>query len=123
MNTKAILLIAILFIPSIVSGKEPAKPISADTIQVLKIAAQDERAVIKTPDGKTQIIKPGDSLGTSGKVVEIAADRVVLEEKSGAEAETVIIRLKDGKQSVERLKKIDQKRPVLYAPAVKEMNK
>jgi hypothetical protein len=35
----------------------------------------------------------------------------------------VIIRLKDGKQSVERLKKTDQKRPVLYAPAVKEMNK
>jgi len=33
----------------------------------------------------------------------------------------VIIRLKDGKQSVERLKKIEPKRPVLYAPASKEL--
>jgi len=121
MNTKAISLITILLIPSIVSGKEPAKQISADTIQVLKITAQDERAVIKTPDGKTLIIKPGDSLGANGKVIEIAADRVVIEEKKRNETEKVILRLIDGKQKVERLKKTGEQTPAMLAPAAKDV--
>ena len=121
MNTKAILLIAILFTTSIVSGKEPEKPISAESIQVLKIAAQDERAVIRTPDGKTQMIKPGDALGTNGKVTEIAADRVVVEEKKGNETEKVIIRLIDAKQNVERYKKTGVQSPAMFAPVVKDI--
>jgi hypothetical protein len=35
---------------------------SLDTIHVLKIYPQDQRAVIKTPDGRGQTIKRGDSL-------------------------------------------------------------
>ena len=117
-----IIITAILY--SFVSfAGEPAKKDASDTFRVLKISVQDARAVIRTPEGKTMVIKPGDDLGSAGKVIEIAADRVVLEEKNGAETETVIIRLKDGKQSVERLKKTDQKRPVLYAPASKELKK
>jgi hypothetical protein len=73
-----------------VSGKELAKPISADTIQVLKIAPQNERAVIKTPDGK------------------IAADRVVVEEKNGNEIEKVIFRSIDGKQKMNGRKNGEQ---------------
>jgi len=91
---------------------------SVKGIQILKIAPQDERAVIKTPDGKTRIIRPGDALGTSGKVTEIAADRVVIEEKKGNETEQVIIRLIDGKQKVERMRKTAGKAPELLAPAV-----
>jgi hypothetical protein len=118
----AIIIIARLLPLDSVAG-ESAKKDATYPLQVLKISSQDARAVVRTSEGRTMVIKPGDDLGAAGKVVEIAADRVVLEEKSGVEAETVIIRLKDGKQSVERLKKTDQKRPVLYAPAVKEMNK
>jgi hypothetical protein len=118
----AIIIIAILLPLASVAG-ESTKKDSTYPIHVLKISVQDARAVIRTPEGKTMVIKPGDDLGAAGKIVEITADRVVLEEKSGVEAETVLIRLKDGKQSIERLKKTDQKRPVLYAPAVKEMNK
>src|SRR3990172_605649 len=121
MNRFAIIIVSAILIPAIVSGKEPAKPISADTIQVLKIAAQDERAVIKTPDGKTQIIKPGDPVGASGKVTEIATDRVVVEEKKGNETEQVIIRLINGKQKVERLKKTGEQAPAMFAPAEKNV--
>ncbi len=122
MKTKPIvLLISLMLIPVMAVGKEPAKPISIDTIQLLKIAAQDERAVIKTPDGKTRIIKPGDALGTNGKVTEIAADRVVIEEKKGNETEKVIIRLIDGKQKVERLKKTGEQAPIMLPPAEKDV--
>ena len=117
-----ILIFAILF-PLMSAAGEPAKMDAAYPLQVLKISAQDARAVVKTSEGKTVVIKPGTDLGASGKIVEIAADRIVLEVKSGVEAETVIIRLKDGKQSVEWLKKTDQKRPALYAPAAKELKK
>ncbi len=99
---------------------------SIDTIQLLKISAQDERAIIKTPDGKMQIIKPGDIVGSDGKVVEITAGRVVFEEKTGNEKETVIIRLEDGKQRMERVKKIGERQPQLYgvkAPHEKAQSK
>lgn len=112
--------ISALLIPVIAMGKDAPKQPSVDTIQVLKIAAQDERAVIRTPDGKTQIIKPGDSLGANGKVTEIAVDRVVIEEKKGNETEKVIIRLINGKQKVERMKKTGEQAPAMYAPVKKD---
>jgi len=119
---KRIVIIAIsaLLIPAITAGKDATKP-SVDTIQVLKIAGQDQRAVIKTPDGKTRIIKPGDSLGANGKVTEIAADRVVVEEKKGNATEKVIIRLINGKQKVERFKKTGEQAPVMLMPAKKDV--
>ncbi len=91
---------------------------SIDSIQLLKISAQDQRAVIKTPDGEMKVIKTGDVLRvTSGelRVAEITAGRVVLEEKTGNETETVVIRLEDGKQRVERIRKAGEKQPQLYS--------
>ncbi len=88
-----------------------------ENIQVLKIAGQDQRAVIKTPDGKMQIIKVGDSIGDRGQVLEIAANRVVIEEKNREGTEKVIIRLVNGKQKVERLRKTGQLSTPLLAPA------
>lgn len=87
---------------------------SIDSIQLLKISPQDQRAIIKTSGGKMQIIKPGDMVGNDRKVVEITAGRVVFEEKTGSDTETVIIRLEDGKQRVERIKKAAEKQPQLY---------
>lgn len=107
-------------IPALVAATEPAQQISADMIQVLKIAAQDERAVIKTLDGKMQIIKIGDPIGDRGKVLEIAADRIVIEEKKNTVTEKVVIRLINGKQKVERLRKTGEQSAPLLAPAVSD---
>ena len=63
-----------------------------------------------------KIIKPGDAIGKSGKVVEITAGRVVIEEQAERSMETVIIRLEEGRQTVERLKKTPDTRPELYKP-------
>jgi ribosomal protein L24 len=123
MKIRIVIIISTILFPFASIAGESAKKDAAYPLQVLKISAQDARAVVKTSEGKTVVIKPGTDLGAAGKVVEIAADRVVLEEKSGVEVEKVIIRLKDGKQSVERMTKIEPKRPVLYAPAAREMNK
>lgn len=130
---------------ALAAGKEPAQPVKAETVQILKIAPQDQRAVIKTPDGKMQIIKPGDVIDsrqhsavsrqeTAGrrqsaagksqaaelKVVEIAADRVVIEEKKGNETEKVIIRLVHGNQKIERIRKTAEQAPAMLAPAEKD---
>ena len=88
-------------------------------IHVLKISAQDQRAVVKMPGGKMEIVKVGDALGNNAKIVEISDGRVVLEEGKGAETETVIIRLENGKQKVERVKKGAQPGPRLLAPSTK----
>ena len=115
MKQKIAILIAALLLPVLATAKEPAKPLTVDTIQVLKIAGQDERAVIKTPDGKMRIIKVGDPVGDHAKVIEITTGRVVIEEKKAKESETVIIRLENGKQHLERLKKAGENDPQAYA--------
>ncbi len=120
MKRTLIILISVLLIPVISAGKDAPKKTSIDTIQVLKIAAQDERAVITTPDGAMLIIKPGDSLGANGKITEIAADRIVVEETKGNETEKVIIRLVHGKQKVERMKKNGERAPAMYAPVKRD---
>lgn len=108
-----------------------------DSIQLLKISPKDERAIIKTPAGKMQIIKVGDSLAIrdrspretknnldkatseprvlhrSLKVTEITNGRVVLETTDESK-ETIIIRLENGKQNIERIRKTPGNKPVLY---------
>jgi hypothetical protein len=62
------------------------------------------------------ILKVGDSIGKSGKVIEIVEGRIVIEERTEKGPETVIIRFESGKQRIERIRKTGDKQPVLYAP-------
>lgn len=87
-----------------------------EDIRVLKISPEDGRAVVRTADGKMKVIKVGDSIAKQTVVIEIAQERVVLKEQKDNEPETVIIRLENGVQRVERLKKAGEQRPQLYAP-------
>ncbi len=97
------------------ASQEPCKLFSIDTLQVLKIASQDQRAVIKTPDGKMQILNVGDNIGDRAKVIEITTGRVVIEETKGKNPERVIIRLENGKQHVERLTRVGETQPPAYS--------
>lgn len=89
---------------------------SLNEIQLLRILTQEERAVIKTPDGKTQTIKVGDPIGESARVIEITEGRVVIEEKTKTGMETVIIRLDEKGQRVERMRKTIEETPFIDAP-------
>ncbi len=108
---------------------------SLEEIRVLKISPQDERAVIKTSDRKLRIIKVGDVIRVENsyqhsavsdqknsiqhsvlRVIEITEGRIVLEAKTEFGKETLIIRVEDGKQRVERIRKAGEEQPMLYAP-------
>jgi hypothetical protein len=132
MKIKLSILIVALLLPSLASSEDTAKTKTIGP-QVLKIDGKDERAVIKTLDGKMQVIKPGDVLRVTGsaskkdekslRVVEIAEGRVVLQEKNGNATETVIIRLENGKQRVERVKKTPEKQEKVNAAAMPQEQK
>lgn len=58
-----------------------------------------------------QLIKVGSSLDQNNRVVEIARGRIVIQCKTPKGLETVIIRVEDGRQKVERIGKIGEARP------------
>lgn len=93
-----------------------ANPAFAEDIQILKISPEDESAVIKAVGGTIQTLKVGDRIGDKGKVVEIVEGRIVIEERTGQGIETVIIRFADGKQRIERIRKVGDREPMLYSP-------
>ena len=84
-----------------------------DKIHILKISASDQKAVIKTPDGNMTIIKVGDPIGETATVVEIADNRVVLKHEADDGPEMIIIRLVNGKQTIESIRKSNLKQSVV----------
>jgi len=116
---KSILLITIIGIlfSSVGFSQEPAKHDPLKGMKVVKISPRDEAAVIRTPEGKMEVIRVGDSIGSSATVKEIANDAVVIENRTEREVETVIIRLAGKKQTIQRIRKLNQGRPNLYMPA------
>jgi len=117
MNKKrfAISILAILIL-AVLLGEIKAQEITVESIHILRIIEQEEKAMIKLPDGRMHILKVGDLAGKNGKVIEIVEGRIVIEEKTEKGPETVIIRFENGKQRIERIRKAGDKQPVLYAP-------
>lgn len=115
-RTKNIALVIGIFIYLILMLNESAVASEIDSIQVLRISAQEATAMIQAPDGKRQLIKVGDSVGRNGKVIEIVEGRIVLEERTKMGLETVIIRLEDGKQRIERIRRVGDQQPAPLRP-------
>jgi hypothetical protein len=144
-SMKVVILILMLLIPGLAMGDGPLGGILVENIEFLKIFVQEEKAVIRTPDGNMQVIKVGDVMGKgelrvpgselrgtgSGlRVIEITDGRVVFEENTDRGLETVIVRFEDEradselrapgsalkKQGIERIGKVGDKRVPLYAP-------
>lgn len=109
-------------ISAIAIAAEPVKNLSVDSMQVLKISGYDQRAVVKTPEGRMAVLKAGDVLWSADKtqslrIIEITSGRIVLEEKKNDEVEKVIIRMTDGKQTLERIKRTRVEPLLTLAPA------
>jgi hypothetical protein len=123
MNRKITLnLVIIIFLTSLpfgIAGEENLKKTLLDDFKVVKISVQEKMAVIKSTDENLQIIKVGDKIGTNGKVTEITKGRIVIEELTDRGMETVIIRVENGDQSVERISRVVMDRGQLYAPSTK----
>ncbi len=112
-----LLFLYLLLSPLLSSAQEPLHPFPIHELRILKIAVPEARAAVKTPDGALHIVKVGDSIGDRGGTVkEIAEGRIVLEEMGDREMETVIIRVENGKQRIERIKRKLEAPPLLFAP-------
>ena len=90
---------------------------SLDKIQFIKISPQDSKAVIRTADGKMQVVKPGDTVVENITIKEIIPGRIILEEKTSKGVETLIVRMDGGKTRIERLRRQPDSGPMLVAPA------
>ena len=84
-------------------------------IKIIKISAGDQTAVIKS-NNKLRLIKPGDLIGESGRVLEIDKTRIVVEENTAQGKELVLIYFENGKQRLERISKAAASNQPLYAP-------
>jgi len=122
-SMKVVILILMLLIPGLAMGDGPLGGILVENIEFLKIFVQEEKAVIRTPDGNMQVIKVGDVMGKgelrvpgselrgtgSGlpgkrselRVIEITDGRVVFEENTDRGLETIIVRFEDERPSSE----------------------
>lgn len=108
--------IVILFFPTFGTAGDTLYRWEGEEIRVVKIAPMEERAVIKVRDGTLRLIKTGDVIYEGGKVLEITDGRILVEEATEEGVETIIIRLKDGKQTVERVRKVFERKPILSVP-------
>ena len=113
-----------------------AFPVNAnplDKIHFVKISEPEGKAVIKDIDRKLRMVGVGDVISAEEKrtdstgakkkkkqkttegslrVVEIAKDRVLLERMTKDGSEKIIVRLENGKQSIEIMSKAMPKPPV-----------
>jgi ribosomal protein S4E len=62
---------------------------TGESVHVLKISSQDQRAVIKQSDGTMRVVKVGDAVGDYGTITDIAPERVVLEKVSDVQARSL----------------------------------
>jgi hypothetical protein len=115
-KVKCIFLGLIIVVLLITSARGQAQQITIESVQILRILDQEEKAMIKLSDGRMHILKVGDLVGKNGKVIEIVEGRIVIEERTEKGPETVIIRLENGKQRIERIRKTGEQPPMLYAP-------
>lgn len=92
---------------------------SLEDLHIIKIASADHTAVV-TLDDDMRVLKVGDRIHENSTVREITEGRVVLGVKTEVGIETVIYRMEDGKQSIQRIRKTNQKVPTLVAPMIKE---
>lgn len=106
---EAVLFLWILAIPFLSFAGEPAQDLQVETLKVLTISAQDERAVVMTEKGVLYIVNVGDRIGKNGKITAITANKIVIEETE----DQVIVGFEDGKQRIERIKKTEARPPLL----------
>lgn len=89
---------------------------SPEAIEILKISPSDGVAVIRTPGKPPRPVKVGDQIDAHKKVIEIAEELLVLRETIEGKEAAIILRARDGRQSVQRVSDMTEERRALYLP-------
>jgi len=113
-----------------------------DKIKFIKVSEQEGKAVIKDADNKLCMVSVGDVIGMDGKVinpekkaknkkdktsddilrvVEITKDRVLLERQTQNGPEKIVVRLVNGKQSIEKITVTKPMQPGLVGNQVRQV--
>ncbi|MBW2059396.1 MAG: hypothetical protein JRJ26_18055 [Deltaproteobacteria bacterium] len=111
------LAVSVILLCLAVLSSEPLLALcSIEDLHVVKISPPDRTAIVRTAEGDLEMIRVGDSIEGIGKVVDIAMGRVVIQAETPRGVETIIIRIEDGKQSMARIGKAPDQRPLFSTP-------
>lgn len=102
----ALLTAAFLFFSSLVLPLPCHAAESKNHIKIIKIAAEENSAVIRKANGSMMLVHVGDQLAPYGKVTAISANRIVFKTNL---AEFIIIELENGVQKIQQISKVDLK--------------
>ena len=75
-----------------------------------KISSYDQKAVIKSPKGELSLVGVGDKVGKEATIIEIVDDRAVLERSGKYAPEKLIVRVENGRQKIDVIKREPLKR-------------
>jgi hypothetical protein len=114
MSMRINFMLAVVFALLLFAGHSLAADL--EKFQLLKISPQEQKAVVKAPEGALQLVGIGDVIAGDAKIVEIVEGRVVLEQPGEDGNETVIFRLDGKQQRIERIRGRGEKPPVMNAP-------
>lgn len=104
--------------------------VNLESVSVIALGPLDGRAVVKTADGKMQVLKLGDTIpGTKAIVTQVLTDKLVVEETierqgQAPKVQTVwIMKPKKAgeKSTVQRLEREAPPTPPALVPAVREV--
>lgn len=104
---------------------------SLEDVTVMALGPVDGRAVVKTPDGKMQVLKLGDTVpGTQAVVTQVLTDKLVVEEtlEKGGQTSKQTVWISKPKKAGEKpqVQRLDREGPppaLLLKPAVTEEKK
>jgi len=76
-----------------------------DILKVVKISSEADSAVVRNGKGRLQVIRTGDRIMPYGQVLAIFKNRIALKNEK---AETIFINIENGKQTIQRVGKINK---------------
>ncbi|MDX1764110.1 MAG: hypothetical protein R3231_07305 [bacterium] len=111
--TRSLFAAALLLVPMC----PPLLAASLEDLRIIKISPADQTAVVMMYD-EMRVLRVGDRIDEDSTVQQITEGRMVFDVKTDAGIETVILRIENGKQAIQRIRKTHQKTPILYTPVM-----
>lgn len=74
-----------------------------EDIKIVKISPVDQTAVVKSPGERLKIVRVGEDLIKNGPIAMISSDKLVIEHQENGRIETIIFRLQEDGQTIDRI--------------------
>lgn len=106
--------LAMLLLALWLTAAFPAR--AAEEWTVIRVSDEDRAAVIRTPEGGLALIAEGGRIPGVGRVVEISAERILVEGDGNSAGETLLICMEGGRAEMIRIRRTGGEKPGLLAP-------